>query len=69
LRWIKDFAHGGRHCELTAGCSPARFHLRSMSRRVRMNGDPWEAAMRRRNDLGTQQTTQGALVASAKKTV
>lgn len=51
--------------ELTAGCSPARYHLRSMTRRVRMKGNPWEAAMRRPNSLRKLK----AMALSAKKIV
>lgn len=37
--------------ELTAACSPARYHLRSLARRVRTKGDLWEAAMGKPNSL------------------
>ena len=52
--------------ELTAGCSPAHYHLRSMIRRVRMKGDLWEAAMRRPNSLRKLGTSLEAMALSMK---
>ncbi|MBI5319485.1 non-homologous end-joining DNA ligase [Bradyrhizobium sp.] len=37
--------------ELTGACSPARYNLCSMARRVRMKGDPWQKAMCKPNSL------------------
>lgn len=54
--------------ELTAGSSPARYHLRSMIRRVRMKGDLWEAAMRRPNSLRKLETALKAMALPAKPT-
>lgn len=54
--------------ELTASCSPARYRLKSMIRRVRMKGDLWEAPMRRSNSLRTLETSLKAMALSTKKT-
>jgi bifunctional non-homologous end joining protein LigD len=54
--------------ELTASCSPTRYHLRSMIRRIRMKGDLWEVAMRRPNSLRTLVASLKAMALSAKRT-
>lgn len=53
--------------ELTAGCSPARYHVRSMARRVRMKGDLWEAAMRKPNSLRKLEAALRAMALQSKK--
>jgi bifunctional non-homologous end joining protein LigD len=53
--------------ELTGSCIPARYHMRSMIRRVRMKGDIWEAAMRRPNSLRKLETSLKAMATSTKK--
>jgi bifunctional non-homologous end joining protein LigD len=37
--------------ELTASCSPGRYNLRSMARRVRIKGDLWQTSMHKPNSL------------------
>lgn len=53
--------------EVTAACSPARHHLRSMARRVRMKGDIWEAAMHKPNSLRKIEASLRAMMQEAGK--
>ena len=55
--------------ELTSSCSPERYHLRSMSRRIGTKGDLWQAAMRRPNSLRKLATALKAMALSTRKTV
>jgi bifunctional non-homologous end joining protein LigD len=52
--------------ELTAGCSPARYHLRSMVRRIRMKGDLWEAAIGKPNSLRKLESSLKGMALPAK---
>ncbi|MFZ2155368.1 MAG: non-homologous end-joining DNA ligase [Bradyrhizobium sp.] len=52
--------------ELTAGCSPTHYHLRSMVRRVRMKGDLWEAAIGKPNSLRKLETSLKGMASPAK---
>jgi bifunctional non-homologous end joining protein LigD len=51
--------------ELTANCSPARYNLRSMMRRIKVKGDPWQAAMRGPNSLRKLESSLRAIALSA----
>lgn len=55
--------------ELTSSSSPARYHLRSIGRRIAMKGDLWADAVRRPSSLRKLEAALKAMALSAKKTM
>ncbi|MEZ5822933.1 MAG: non-homologous end-joining DNA ligase [Xanthobacteraceae bacterium] len=53
--------------EVTAACSPARYHLRSTMRRIRMKGDIWDVVIRKPNSLRKLEASLRAMVTAARK--
>lgn len=53
--------------ELTGACSPARYNLRSMARRIRIKGDLWQTAMHKPNSLRKLETSLKAMMAQGSK--
>jgi bifunctional non-homologous end joining protein LigD len=55
--------------ELTSSSSPARYHLRSIGRRIAMKGDLWADAVRWPNSLRKLEAALKAMTLPAKKTM
>lgn len=53
--------------ELTAACSPARYHLRSMARRLRIKGDLWRTVMHKPSSLRRLEASLKAMLLPERK--